>query len=66
LIYETLPHIEGLIYPSAMYGGAASIALYDRAENALPRQPELHRPLSDPLLAQAIVDAAGEVGYELI
>jgi hypothetical protein len=57
-IYEDYPTIEGLYYPSSMDSNQPSIALYERAHDALPTRPLFHRALADPALTGAVVRAA--------
>jgi hypothetical protein len=64
-IYEAFPGLEGLLYGSSMAGNAACLALFERAADALPGNPELHRPLSDPTLEHLLLRAADSLGYEL-
>jgi hypothetical protein len=39
-IHEALPAIDGLLCPPSMHGDAPALALYERAEDALPALPE--------------------------
>ena len=57
-IYEDYPAIEGLYYPSSMDGNQPAVALYERAQSALPGRPLFHRALADPALNGAVVKAA--------
>ena len=66
VIYEAYPQIDGLWYGSSMNANLPSIALYERAENAMPESPIFHRPLSDPVLASTLGSAARRFGYDLI
>jgi hypothetical protein len=64
-IYEDYPHIEGLVHASSMNACSPALALYERAEAALPAAPALHRTLSDPLLDAIVEEAAARFGYAL-
>lgn len=64
-IYEAYPQVEGLLYPSSMYANEPSVALYERAEDALPTTPAFIRPLADPVLLRPLKRIAWEVGYDL-
>jgi len=61
--YEAYSEIEGLYYASAMDAGSPSVALYERAEDALPHHPNFHRSLADPSWFRALRNAAAEIGY---
>jgi len=57
-VYEDYPTIEGLYYPSSMDANQPSVALYERAQDALPSRPVFDRALADPALNGAVVKAA--------
>jgi RES domain len=57
-IYEDYPEVEGLYYPSSMDGNQPAVALYERAQDALPAWPLFHRALADPALDGAVARAA--------
>ncbi len=63
-IYEDYPAIEGLYYPSSMHGNSPSVALYERAETALPGSPMFNRALADPLLDGVVARACTLLGYD--
>jgi hypothetical protein len=42
------------------------VALYERAVDALPERPSLHKPPSDPVFRAALEVYAGELGLGLI
>lgn len=65
-IYAAFPEVQGLWYPSSMAGNAPAVALYERAEAALPQQPFFHRPLDDPALRDPLRHAARRLGYAMI
>ena len=65
-IYEDYPLIEGLLYPSSMHGASyGAVALYERAEDALPSAPAFHRALADPTLAGIVAGARTRFGYDV-
>jgi hypothetical protein len=53
-IYNTYPAVDGLIWSSSVLTGGRSIALYERAETALPKAPLSDRALSDRALQPAL------------
>jgi hypothetical protein len=65
-IYDAYPHIDGLWYPSSMYGGKRAVALYERIEGALSAAPFFHLPLSAPALYIPLRHVAEDVGYALL
>jgi hypothetical protein len=56
----------GLYYASSMNGNELAVALYERVTKAIPRLPDLNRPLSDAPLLTPIERIAAELGYDLI
>ena len=65
-IYETYPTIDGLFYCSSMDANRSAVALYERAESALPSTPTFHRALSDPAMETTLKRAAHRFGYALL
>lgn len=65
-IHAAFPEVQGLWYPSAMLANRPAVALYERAEAALPRVPVFNRPLADPALLTPLKNAAYDLGYGLI
>jgi hypothetical protein len=59
------PDIQGLYYGSSMNGHASAIALNDRAQRAIPKQPQLHRALNDDLLVEVLQRIALRLSYGL-
>lgn len=57
-VYEDYPTIEGLYYPSSMDGNQPSVALHERAQEAIPARPLFDRALEDPALNSAVVKSA--------
>lgn len=66
VFYSAYPGIEGLYYPSSMHGNRPCIALYERAEDALPDRPDFNRTLADPALLGLLKNAAVGLGYGLV
>ena len=56
--------IDGILYPSSMYGNAPAVAFFERCQSALPRTPGFHRALADPVLHGRIAATAHEIGYD--
>jgi hypothetical protein len=65
-IYEAYPEIDGLWYGSSMNANKPSIALYERARDAIPESPIFNRALTDPSLATTLRLAADRFGYDLV
>jgi hypothetical protein len=64
-IHRAYPEVAALLYRSAMAGGSNNLALYERAEPALPPSPAIHLPLSHPGLRLPLARAAAKLGYGL-
>ena len=62
-IYEDYRSIEGVYYPSSLDSNQPSVALYERAQDAIPDRPRFHRAVADPALNAAVVGAALLFGY---
>ena len=62
-IYDAYSAVDGLWYSSSMHGGHPALMLFERAEAALPRRPEVDVPLSHPGLLPDLVRAADSLGY---
>lgn len=65
-IYQALPEVEGLYYPSSMHGNLPCVALFERSADALPGTPTFHRPLAHPALSSRLRVAAARLGYLLV
>lgn len=65
-IYEAYPAIEGLLYASSMDGNSPAIALYERAQSAMPARPVLHRALADPATTLLVTQAALRFNYWVV
>jgi hypothetical protein len=64
-IYAAYPAVEGLLYCSSMHANQPAVALFERAQNALPSAPAFHRALADPGLLLRLNAAATLLGYQL-
>lgn len=65
-IHQAHAHLDGLVYPSSVWGPGLCMALWERGRSALPRGPDLHRLLRDPVLDRPLADAAERLGTLLI
>ncbi len=65
-IYQALPDAEGLYYGSSMFANQPSVALFERAEDAISATPTFHRPLAHGGLTPHLRVAAGRLGYSLV
>lgn len=65
-IYAQYADVDGLRYPSSMFGGAIAFALFERAEDAIPRRPVVHLPLTHPGLQWPIRRIVAELGFNLV
>ena len=63
--YDAFPGIQGLYYPSSMYGNRPSLALYERAASSMPELPVFHRSLADPALRPVLGRTAEDIGYDI-
>lgn len=66
VIYSAHPDIAGLSYGSSIWGPGRCVALWERAERALPGSPLASRTLDDPSIADAVADAAYRLGTTLV
>lgn len=64
-VYDAYPTAQGLWYASSMHANLPAVALYERAEDALPAHPVVHRPLADPALLVPLQRAAADLNYVL-
>lgn len=62
-IYEDYPALQGLWYASSMDSNKPAVALYERAQDALPPRPVFHRALGDPVLDHVVAGAALSFNY---
>lgn len=66
-LYEAFADIQGIQYASSMSGGAAAVALNERAleEPLFPARPLFHRALADDVMLDPLKHAAQALGYAL-
>lgn len=64
-IYAAYSNLHGLIYRSAMVGGATNVGIYERGVSTLPDRPVLNLPLSHPGLTVPLNRIAETYGYDL-
>ncbi len=65
-IYAGYPQVQGLWFCSSMHANQPAVALYERAQHALPPAPLFHRAPSDPTLLNPLRVAASSLGYGLV
>jgi RES domain-containing protein len=65
-IRSAFDDLEGVLYPSSMHAGEPCVALWDRAEDALPSEPVGAWPLDHPALAEPLAEIAARIGYGLV
>lgn len=65
-IYEDYRAIEGLWYGSSMDANRPALALYERAQSALPPRPICHRAVADPAPDLQVAAAALRFDYLVI
>ncbi len=65
-LYRAYPQIDGILYCSSMNGNAPSIALFERAQQAIPSQNILHRELRDNAMASVISMTAQTINYAVV
>jgi len=65
-IHAAYPRAEGILYASSMHANRHAVALYERAEEALPAAPVFNRALADPALLPRLSWAAGQLGYRIV
>jgi len=61
-IYRAHPKLAGLAYQSSAWGPGRCVALWERAEPALPPDPDAIRALDDSSLGGAVAGAALRLG----
>jgi RES domain len=64
-LYDAYPDIQGLYHGSSMNGYAPAIALNERAQPAMPEQPQFHRALNDDMLVETLQQIALCLSYGL-
>jgi RES domain len=65
-IYAAYPDAEGVCYGSSMHANTPCVALFERAEDALPRRPQIHRALADMTLRGFLRNVAADLNFRLI
>jgi hypothetical protein len=65
-IYSAYTVVHGLWYASSMHANEPAVALYERAQGAMPPAPCFHRALADPTLLPRLNKAARCLGYKLV
>lgn len=65
-IYTQLSDLEGVCWASSVLGAGRCVALWERAADAIPERPDVHRGLADPALLPPISSIARQLGYLLI
>lgn len=66
VFHAAYPQVQGLYYGSCLHANCPSLALYERAQGAVPASPLLHRSLSDAALKLTLRNAATQIGFMLI
>jgi len=64
-IYTAFPTVDGLLYGSSMNGNQPCVALYERADRAMPAHPTYIRMLTDPTLLTTLKNACSDLNYTL-
>lgn len=65
-IHAAYPALHGILYPSSMNANRPAMALFERAQFAIPTHPQLHRALAEPPLLVPIANAAARFGYAVV
>jgi hypothetical protein len=64
-LYDAYPDFQGLYCGSSMNEHAPAIVLNDRAQRALPEEPQFHRALNDDMLVEVLQRIALRLSYGL-
>jgi hypothetical protein len=64
-LYDAYPDIQGFYYGTSMNGHAPAVALNERAQGAMPEQPQFHRALNDDMLVEVLQQIALRLSYGL-
>lgn len=64
--YQGDEALDGVFYACSTIPPARSIALWERAGDAMPATPEVHRPLADPALRAELEVYASQLGLALL
>lgn len=62
VIHRVHGDIDGLVWASSVWAPGECVALWERAQRAMPAEPELHRLLRDPALDLPLAHAARTLG----
>ncbi len=65
-IHAAYPDAEGVWYGSSMHGNTPCVALFERAQDALPLLPGYHRALSDETLRAFLANVAANLNFRVI
>lgn len=65
-IYAAYPDLDGIHYASSMFQNAPAVALFERAEDAIPDRPFFHHRLDDAVLDTVLRNVATDIGYLLV
>lgn len=65
-LYEAYPQIDGILYCSSMNGNAPAIALFERAQRAIPVFNLIHRELRDLAVASVITMTARKINCAVV
>lgn len=63
-IYNQYTTVKGISYPSSLNNDHC-VALYERADAALPLAPSFNRPLSDPALFHPLSDLVDQLNFSM-
>lgn len=62
VIHRVHTDVDGLLWASSVWAPGECVALWERAQRAMPPEPELHRLMSDPVLDVPLAHAARTLG----
>jgi hypothetical protein len=65
-IYAAYPDLDGVLYASSMHANQDAVALYERAEDAMPRRPNLNRLLRGRAMSAVVTVAASRLNYAVV
>jgi hypothetical protein len=64
-LYDAYLELHGLYYGSSMNEHAPAVALNERAQRAMPEQPQFHRALNDDMLVEVLQQIALRLSHGL-
>lgn len=64
-LYEAYPDVQGFQYGSSMSGHTPAIVFNERAQGAMPKEPQFHRALNDDMLVDVLQGIALRLSYGL-